>query len=55
MEKWKELETEGINVYPVYFGRRNEDGGWIRWSTHSVVRRSSPEGTSDRDVEEAAT
>ena len=33
------LAAEGINVYTIYFGRHNEDGGSIRCSTHPLQRR----------------
>jgi hypothetical protein len=33
------LEACGITVYPLYFGRHNEDGGSIRCSPHPLVRR----------------
>jgi N-dimethylarginine dimethylaminohydrolase len=40
----KGLEALGITVYPIYFGRHNEDGGSIRCSTHPLVRELPPEG-----------
>ena len=35
------LEALGITVYPIFFGRHNEDGGSIRCSTQPLVRRVS--------------
>lgn len=44
----KGLEALGITVYPIYFGRHNEDGGSIRCSTHPLVRAlAGPDSTSD--------
>ena len=35
----EELEAEGIEVYRLFFGNHNEDGGSIRCSTHPLLRR----------------
>ena len=35
----KELEAEGIIVYPISYGNHTEDGGAIRCSTHPLIRK----------------